>query len=96
MAYTVCQHFGIDTLDYSFGYVAGWSSGREMTELKKSMETIQKTAEELIGRIEENIQKTGDKMREVLGTAATDRKRIEDFKAETEKCFHNIDGHGCP
>lgn len=106
VAYTVCQHFRIDTSDYSFGYVAGWSSGREMTELKKSMETVQKTAAELIEKIEENIQeirkerdvspemaqKTGERMREVLGTKETDRKQIENFKAETEKCFHKIDG----
>lgn len=49
---TVCQHFGLDTSDYSFGYVAGWSSGKEMTELKASLETIQTTAKELITEIE--------------------------------------------
>ena len=52
VAYTVCQHFGLDTSDYSFGYVAGWSSGKEMTELKASLETIQATARELITEIE--------------------------------------------
>ena len=52
VAYTVCQHFGLDTSDYSFGYVAGWSSGKEMTELKASLETIQATAKELITEIE--------------------------------------------
>ena len=52
VAYTVCQHFGLDTSDYSFGYVAGWSSGKEMTELKASLETIQATAKELINEIE--------------------------------------------
>ncbi|MCH7289805.1 antirestriction protein ArdA, partial [Clostridioides difficile] len=52
VAYTVCQHFGLDTSDYSFGYVAGWSSGKEMTELKASLETIQTTAKELITEIE--------------------------------------------
>lgn len=52
VAYTVCQHFGLDTSDYSFGYVAGWSSGKEMTELKASLETIQATAKELITKIE--------------------------------------------
>ena len=52
VAYTVCQHFGLDTSDYSFGYVAGWSSGKEMTELKTSLETIQATARELINEIE--------------------------------------------
>lgn len=52
VAYTICQHFGLDTSDYSFGYVAGWSSGKEMTELKASLETIQATAKELITEIE--------------------------------------------
>ena len=52
VAYTVWQHFGLDTSDYSFGYVAGWSSGKEMTELKASLETIQATAKELITEIE--------------------------------------------
>lgn len=52
VAYTVCQHFGLDTSDYSFGYVAGWSSGKEMIELKASLETIQATAKELITEIE--------------------------------------------
>ena len=48
IAYTVCQHFGIDTSDYSFGYVAGWSSGKEMKELRASMEVIRGTAHEII------------------------------------------------
>ena len=52
VAYTVCQHFGLDTSDYSFGYVAGWSSDKELIELKASLETIQATAKELITEIE--------------------------------------------
>ena len=52
VAYTVCQHFGIDTSDYSFGYIAGWSSGKDMKELKSSLGTIRKTASELITGIE--------------------------------------------
>ena len=52
VSYTVCQHFGIDTSDYSFGYIAGWSSGRDMKELKSSLDTIRKTASELITGIE--------------------------------------------
>ena len=56
IAYTVCQHFGIDTSDYSFGYIAGWSSGKEMTELKASLDTIRRTASELITGIEEQLQ----------------------------------------
>lgn len=52
VAYTVCQHFGLDTSDYSFGYVAGWSSGRDIKELKASLETIRTAASELISEIE--------------------------------------------
>ena len=64
VAYTVCQHYGLDTSDYSFGYVAGWSSGRELAELKSSLETIRSTAAELINSIDANIaeiQKEQDK-----------------------------------
>ncbi|MBR1857856.1 MAG: ImmA/IrrE family metallo-endopeptidase [Oribacterium sp.] len=53
VAYTVCQHFGIDTSDYSFAYVAGWSQGKEMPELKESLNTIRTAASELISAIEE-------------------------------------------
>jgi antirestriction protein ArdC len=52
IAYTVCQHYGLDTSDYSFGYVAGWSSGKELNELKASLETIRTTAAELITEID--------------------------------------------
>ena len=52
VAYTVCQHYGLDTSDYSFGYVAGWSSGRELVELKSSLETIRVTAAEIISSID--------------------------------------------
>ena len=55
IAYTVCQHFGIDTSEYSFGYIAGWSSGKDMKELKSSLDTIRRTASELITGIEEQL-----------------------------------------
>ena len=55
VAYTVCQHYGLDTSDYSFGYVAGWSSGRELAELKSSLETIRSTAAEIINTIDGHI-----------------------------------------
>ena len=55
VAYTVCQHYGLDTSDYSFGYVAGWSAGRELSELKSSLETIRSTAAEIINSIDEHI-----------------------------------------
>ena len=55
VAYTVCQHFGIDTSDYSVGYIAGWSSDRDMKELKSSLDTIRKTASELLTGIEDRL-----------------------------------------
>ena len=55
VAYAVCQHYGLDTSDYSFGYVAGWSSGKELKELKASLETIRATAHELITTIDGHL-----------------------------------------
>ena len=55
VAYTVCQHYGLDTSDYSFGYVAGWSSDKELSELKSSLETIRNAAVEIIDSIDANI-----------------------------------------
>ena len=56
VAFTVCQHFGIDTSDYSFAYVAGWSHGKETPELKASLNTIRQAASEMITTIEGNMQ----------------------------------------
>ena len=64
VAYAVCQHYGLDTSDYSFGYIAGWSSGKELAELKGSLETIRSTAVSLIDTIDGHfaeIQKAQDK-----------------------------------
>lgn len=51
VAYVVCRHFGIDTSDYSFGYVAGWSRGKELSQLRESLDLIRNTAAELIDGI---------------------------------------------
>ncbi|SHN87959.1 YodL domain-containing protein [Desulfitobacterium chlororespirans] len=67
VAYVVCQHYGIDTSDYSFGYVAAWSSGHEVKELQSSLETIRSTAAEFIDTIDEHIvesQKTQEQVME--------------------------------
>ena len=64
VAYAVCQHYGLDTSDYSFGYIAGWSSGKELAELKGSLETIRSTAANLIDTIDGHfaeIQQAQDK-----------------------------------
>lgn len=56
VAYVVCQHYGIDTSDYSFPYVATWSADKEVPELKASLDTIRRTASELIVKIDEKVQ----------------------------------------
>lgn len=69
IAYTVCSHFGLDTSDYSFGYIAGWSGSKETEVLKKSLDTIRTTSAEIINGIEnkyselqkqKNTEKTND------------------------------------
>ena len=56
VAYCVCSSFGLDTSDYSFPYIAGWSSSREMKEMKASMDVIRKTAGEMINRLTEELE----------------------------------------
>ena len=76
VAYTVCQHYGLDTSDYSFGYVAGWSSGRELAELKSSLETIRSAAAEIINSIDGHIaeiQKVQDKEQTAEQPTATEQ-----------------------
>ena len=83
VAYTVCQHYGIDTSDYSFAYVATWSQGKEMPELKESLNTIRQAASELITSIDEKVQElTAEK-----GPAAIDQKTSEALKTEAEKPY---------
>jgi len=64
VAFTVCRHYDIDTSDYSFGYIAGWSKNRELSELKGSLDTIRKTSADIINTVDEqlkSIQKERDK-----------------------------------
>ena len=99
VAYTVCQHFGIDTSDYSFGYVAGWSSGKETEELKASLEVIRTTADEMITDISEKLKelekvqendidgkdtKQADKTKNTSKKPSI-RKQLKEEKAKTEK-----------
>ena len=57
IAYTICQHYGLDSSDYSFSYVAGWSSGKDIKELKASLERIRSTADEMITSIDKSLEK---------------------------------------
>ncbi len=84
IAYTACQHFGIDTSDYSFGYIAGWSSGKEMPELKSSLDTIRRTSSELIKGIEAQLleiekERAAEQLQEdiILLVSNTDRSEYD-------------------
>ncbi len=81
VAYTVCQHYGLDTSDYSFGYVAGWSSGRELAELKSSLETIRATAAEIINSIDGHFAEL-QKEREAAKAQEAEKEPIPDLAAE--------------
>jgi len=83
VAYTVCQHYGIDTSDYSFAYVATSSQGKEMPELKESLNTIRQAASELITSIDEKVQELTAERR----PAAINQKTSEALKAEAEKPY---------
>ena len=52
IAYIVCNHFGLDTSEYSFTYIASWCESKDMKALRASMDTIRKTSAEIIGNIE--------------------------------------------
>jgi len=74
IAYTVCSHLGLDTSSYSFGYIAGWSSDKELGELKKSMNVIQHTASELITDID----------KEFLCSQEIEKGRLKEVKRKEE------------
>lgn len=54
-AFCVCNYFGLDTSEYSFGYVAGWSAGKEVKELTDALSVIRDTACEMITKIEQEL-----------------------------------------
>lgn len=72
IAYAVCRHFGIDSSDYSFGYIASWSKDKELSELKTSMNTIRFTANKIISKVEKELfpekEKITEKAKEVKET----------------------------
>lgn len=72
VAFTVCQHFDLDTSDYSFGYVAGWSSGKELKELRSSLEVIRNTAAEIIDSVDgylHELRQQHEAEEEIIGPA---------------------------
>ena len=88
IAYTVCQHYGLDTSDYSFGYVAGWSSGKELSELKGSLETIRLAASELIDSIDGHFKKLQRARENELSEKETE-PALQEEKQETAYLLEN-------
>ena len=84
IAYTVCQHYGLDTSDYSFGYVAGWSSGKELAELKSSLETVRSTAAEIINSIDTHMAEI-QKAQEVKQEPPQVQEQAADFEQPTQE-----------
>lgn len=85
IAYAVCQHYGLDTSDYSFSYVATWSSGRELSELKASLETIRSTASELIKDIDKNFAELTQDREQVQETPENEPTPEEKQPEQEEK-----------
>lgn len=93
VSYVVCQHYGIETSANSFGYVASWSSGKELTELKNSLETIRSTAAEIINGIDEHFAQI-KKEREAENKLETETKTALDPASEpTVTIIWSENGH---
>ena len=85
IAYIVCNHFGLDTSEYSFTYIASWCESRDMKALKASMDTIRKTSAEIIGNIEEQmheLERENIMQYEEKEASATRQEKLEQDSAE--------------
>lgn len=75
VSYAVCQYYGIQTVENSFGYIASWSKDKELPELRASLETINKTASGLISDIDRNFREVLKEYDSVLEQFAADAYR---------------------
>lgn len=86
-AFIVCQHLGLDTSDYSFGYLAGWSSGKDLPELKSSLQTIQRTSHEVIENLDRAILKNTNNL-DISQRIADDPMKISSIGDTKSICHH--------
>ena len=98
VAYVVCQHYGLDTSDYSFSYVAGWSAGKDTPELKESLDTIRKAASEMIADIDkalEGINKERERVKERKPSLLDElhRKQEQIRNIENKKPLAALENH---
>jgi hypothetical protein len=91
VAYMICEHYGIDTSEYSFPYLASWSSGKELKELKSSLDRIQKQADELLTRIDERYFELLEKENQDLAKESLDTIRFDNEPdLDKEKSRENL------
>ena len=88
IAYAVCQYYGIETSENSFGYIAGWSKGKELSELRASLETINQTASELITDIDRHFMQ----LCEERGTEIPVENALKNVELSLEDDYGMIDG----
>lgn len=89
VAYTVCQHYGIDTSDYSFAYIAGWSHGKETPELKASLNTIRTAASEMISEIDGHMQE----LLQERDAIAADKDAVVEMAPEKTEAAYRVGDH---
>ncbi len=94
IAYTVCQHYGIETDANSFGYVAGWSSDKELKELKASLETIRITAGELINAIDAKVLELEQQQAALLPEITTRQMAAETLAVKLDSLLDDYDPYG--
>ena len=94
VAYVVCQHYGINTSDYSFSYVAGWSEGKETPELKSSLDKIRQTAADFIYQIDQKLQVLqADREQGFIPVVPDSQEEVPnpDLKVAVDKALENLD-----
>ncbi len=88
VAYTVSQHFGIDTSDYSFAYIASWSKTKTMEELKSSLDRIRDAADDLITSIEDKLQAIQKEKVSVLAGLKEKKQEVQKTMRTPQKTQH--------
>ena len=91
-AYAVCQYWGLDTSDYSFGYIANWSSGRDLKELQASLETIRAAANDLINEMEIHLLELQQERQAQQEHAAPEQASAISEPQQEPQAWNGIDG----
>ena len=94
ISYAVCQYFGIETSENSFGYIASWSQGKELKELRASLETINRTSSELISGIEKHFQEIcKEKGIDLTAQQEVTVDPVSQFAADLDQFSFDFDPH---